>query len=321
MFIKSITPTVMNMRTIISFCLGVALLLSSCKDRDKSGRPLDTVSSGSIAIAVDESLRPIIDAEVDSFMKIYPNSKIKILYLPEDEAVRAMLDDSARLAIVTRRLTTEETKVLESQKLTPRHIIVANDAVALILNKANLDTLIETEQFNKITTGEIANWNQINKKTKSSSIDVVFDHPSSGIVRLIRDSIAHTQKLPSNFYALEGNEAVIEYVSKKNNAMGLIGVSWISDHDDSTANQFLNSIRVVALSHDSSYYKPYQAYVALKQYPLRREVIIISREARTGLGSGFATFVATDKGQRIILKAGMVPAKMPLRIVEVTNNY
>jgi phosphate transport system substrate-binding protein len=61
--------------------------------------------------------------------------------------------------------------------------------------------------------------------------------------------------------------------------------------------------------------------VALKQYPLRRQVIIISREARTGLGSGFATFVASDKGQRIILKAGMVPAKMPVRIVEVSNNY
>jgi len=320
-FTENIMVNVMKVKTIVSLSFGLIVLLVSCRDKDKSGKPLDTVSSGSITIAIDESLRPIIDAEVDSFMKIYPNAAIKILYLPEDEAIGAMLKDSARLAIVTRKLTAEETEVLATQKLTPRHIIVANDAVALILNKVNLDTLIETEQFNKIATGEIANWNQINKKAKSASIDVVFDHPSSGIVRLIRDSIAHTQKLPSNFYALEGNEAVIDYVSKKPNAMGLIGVSWISDRDDSTANRFLNDIRVVGLSHDSSYYKPYQAYVALKQYPLLRQVIIISREARTGLGSGFATFVANDKGQRIILKAGLVPAKMPVRIVEVTNNY
>jgi phosphate transport system substrate-binding protein len=313
--------TDMKTKIVLGLSLGVLLLAGSCRDKDKSGKPLDTVSSGSITIAVDESLRPIMDAEVDSFTKIYTNAHIKIVYLPEEEAIHAMLKDSARLAIVTRKLTAEETKVLESQKLVPRHITVAHDAVALILNKAKVDTLFETQQFTRIATGEISNWNQINKKLKPESIDVVFDSPKSGIIRLVRDSIARIPKLPSNFYAVEGNQAVIDYVSKKPNAMGLIGVSWISDHDDSTANHFLNTVRVVSFSSDSSYYRPFPAYVALKQYPFLRDVIIISREARTGLGSGFATFVANEKGQRIILKAGMVPAKMPVRIVEVTNNF
>jgi phosphate transport system substrate-binding protein len=30
-------------------------------------------------------------------------------------------------------------------------------------------------------------------------------------------------------------------------------------------------------------------------------------------------FVASDKGQRVVLKAGLVPATMPLRIVEVSQ--
>ena len=311
----------MNIKTIISFVICCVMLLAGCKDRDKTGKVLDTVSSGSITIAVDESLRPIIDSEVDSFTKIYPNAHLKLMYMSEDEAIHAMLNDSARLAIVTRKLTAEENKVLESQKLKAHHIMVATEAVALILNKSNTDSLITEDQFKKITTGEISSWNQINLSKKSSPIDVVFDHPSSGIIRLIKDSIARSAKLPPNFYAVEGNQAVIDYVSKKPTALGLIGVSWVSDHDDSTANRFLNTIRVASLSHDSSYYKPYQAYIALKHYSLRRDVFIISREARTGLGSGFATFVAGDKGQRIILKAGLVPTRMPVRIVEVTNNY
>jgi phosphate transport system substrate-binding protein len=37
-----------------------------------------------------------------------------------------------------------------------------------------------------------------------------------------------------------------------------------------------------------------------------------------GLGSGFLTYVANDKGQRVVLKAGLVPATMPVRIVEIT---
>jgi phosphate transport system substrate-binding protein len=52
---------------------------------------------------------------------------------------------------------------------------------------------------------------------------------------------------------------------------------------------------------------------------LYRTVYIISREARAGLGSGFTAFVAGDKGQRIILKSGLVPATAPIRIVEINN--
>ena len=44
-----------------------------------------------------------------------------------------------------------------------------------------------------------------------------------------------------------------------------------------------------------------------------------SRESFTGLGSGFVSFVAGEKGQRIILKSGLIPATMPIRIIQVNN--
>jgi phosphate transport system substrate-binding protein len=65
------------------------------------------------------------------------------------------------------------------------------------------------------------------------------------------------------------------------------------------------------------YYKPYQAYIALKNYPLTRDVMIINREGRNGLGTGFASFVAGDKGQRMIRLMGLLPATMPVRIIQV----
>jgi phosphate transport system substrate-binding protein len=61
--------------------------------------------------------------------------------------------------------------------------------------------------------------------------------------------------------------------------------------------------------------QPYQAYLALKTYPLRRELFVINREARTGIASGFASFVAGTKGQLIILKSGLLPATGQTRIV------
>jgi phosphate transport system substrate-binding protein len=126
--------------------------------------------------------------------------------------------------------------------------------------------------------------------------------------------------LQKNWFALKGNSAVIDYVSKKPEALGLIDVSWISDRDDSTANKFLDAVRVVRISGDSGSFQPYQAYIAQGRYPLKRDVVMISREAKTGLASGFMSFIAGEKGQRIILKAGLVPATMPVRIVEIDRD-
>jgi phosphate transport system substrate-binding protein len=101
----------------------------------------------------------------------------------------------------------------------------------------------------------------------------------------------------------------------------VIGVNWISDRRDSTSIRFLKKVNVVGISRsdnpasEDDYIQPYQGYLAQGTYPLRREVFIVSREARAGLGTGFASFITGDKGQRIILKSGLVPASMPVRIV------
>ena len=101
--------------------------------------------------------------------------------------------------------------------------------------------------------------------------------------------------------------------------MGLIDVSWICDPDDSVSHKFKQAIKVMAITGDSGSYRPYQAYIAQKQYPLLRDAIMVSREARSGLASGFIAYVASDKGQRVVLKLGLVPATMPIRIVEVNH--
>jgi phosphate transport system substrate-binding protein len=85
----------------------------------------------------------------------------------------------------------------------------------------------------------------------------------------------------------------------------------------------LKKIKVVAVGHKNNptepdtYYQPFQGYLAAGTYPLRRDLYIVSREARAGLGTGFASFVAGDKGQRIFLKSGLVPATMPVRLVNI----
>jgi len=305
------------MRILFSLLI-LALLGISCADRDKKGNLLDQTTYGTITITVDESLRPLIEAEIDTFEATYHDAHLNVIYTSEDEAIQAMLQDSARMAIVTRSLTEEERTYLRNQKIEGKEQLIAKSGIALIVNRANEDTLISVYDFKKILTGT-NNLSELDKKFSSKPVVVVFDHPNSGIIRYLRDSVQQFDSLPAYCYAVNGNPEVIDYVSKNPKAIGLIDVSWISDQDDSTANSFLSSIKVVALSDERDYFQPYQAYIADRSYPLLRDIKILSREARMGLGSGFTAFVASERGQRIVLKSGIVPATMPIRIIQVST--
>jgi phosphate transport system substrate-binding protein len=304
-------------RALIVVLIGV--ILAACT---KSSKPSDSPTSGTITITVDEALKPIIEAEIAVFESIYVNAHIKVIYTSEEEAIALMLKDSARATIVTRKLVPEESEILIKQQYRAREMKVAISAIALIVNNSNVDTTISMGDLKKILSGEIQSWgwNRPQKKGVSTGMEVVFDQPNSGILRHLKDSVLRFDSLQKNWFALKGNSAVIDYVSKKPEALGLIDVSWISDRDDSTANKFLDAVRVVRISGDSGSFQPYQAYIAQGKYPLKRDVVMISREAKTGLASGFMSFIAGEKGQRIILKAGLVPATMPVRIVEIDRD-
>jgi phosphate transport system substrate-binding protein len=303
------------MKTVIKGLI-LAWALAACTSRDKDGNILDTPTSGTITIAADESLKPLIDAEVKAFEGLYRYAHINVVYTSEEDAFNALLVDSARLAIVTRGMVEAEEKVLIDQKIVPQQLMFAKSGVALIANRQASDTTITLTELQGILKGKK---NPPINMSKRGQYEVVFDQPNSGIIRFLRDSVISFDSLPGYCFAVNGNKAVVDYVKAKPNALGLIDVSWISDPDDSTANYFLQSIKVMAVSRNGTFHQPHQAFIAQRQYALLRDAIMISREARAGLASGFMAFVASDKGQRIVLTSGLVPATMPIRIVEVNH--
>jgi phosphate transport system substrate-binding protein len=299
------------------------IIISSCQQGSKT-TDLDTPTSGHITIAADESLAPIIEAEYQVFSSIYKYAVINFIYAPENELFSYIVNDSAQAIIIARPLNQAEEKHFEKIKIFPRPTKIAIDGIAIITHKENTDSSLSYEQLQKIMSGQFQSWKDVNSKSNLGEIQIVFDNAQSGAVRYIREKVINQQALPQNCYALKTNPEVIDYVSKNKNAMGLIGVSWVSDKDDPETLGFLKQINVVGLTNPQDtigepgeFFQPYQAYIALKQYPLIRDIYIISAQGRTGLGTGFAAFVASDKGQRIILKAGIMPATQPVRIVNL----
>jgi phosphate transport system substrate-binding protein len=303
------------MKVVNNILIITLLTFAMCSDREKSGEKLDTPTTGSIKIAADESLRPLVEGEVDTFNGLYPRAEIKVDYYSEAEVFDAFMKDSARLIVVSRHLTPSEKSYFKERQISTTEVDVAVSGIALIVNKQNQDTLISVKQLISLLKGEISSWKELGSKRKDG-IEIVFDNPSSGMIRYLKDSLARTEKLPANCFAVQNNQAVVDHVSKNLNAMGLIGLEWISDKDDTTATGFLKKVRVMGVSDDSTHFQPYQAYIALKHYPLTRTITVINNAARTGLNAGFSRFFQSEQGQRIVLKAGLVPKTMPLRIVQ-----
>jgi phosphate transport system substrate-binding protein len=305
--------------------VGLFPFFSGCKSGPEKPTFTDTPTAGEITIVCDESYQPLISVESDTFHSIYQRAKVHVKYLPEGEAFKELVNnDSVRLIISSRDLNQSEKDYFNGRKIIPRLTKVAIDAVALVINTENTDSLLRFGQLESIVNGNFTSWKQVNGQSELDSIVLVFDKSGSANARYLQQTFKLDKSaLPINWFAANSNADVADYVSRNKNAIGVISVNWISDRDDPMTDQFLSKIRVVELSPpDTSkfaaeYFKPYQAYIALRQYPLTRDVYIISREGRNGLGTGFAAFVAGDQGQRIIRLMGMLPATMPVRLIQV----
>jgi phosphate transport system substrate-binding protein len=152
----------------------------------------------------------------------------------------------------------------------------------------------------------------------------MFDNPHSGTARFLTDSVCGGESLSDGARSRMHHAEVVDFVAQTPEALGIIGVNWVSNERDTIYRGFLNKVRIMAVSRDAvatvdNSFQPYQAYLATEQYPLRRDVYVLLTDPRHGLAAGFTSFLASDRGQRIILKAGILPATQPLRIIQIVN--
>lgn len=312
-----------NIAIALLFSTIVVLLQSCGGSSQKSG---DTPTSGSATIYVDQTFQPIISQVIEVFEGIYSKAKLAPHYVSETDALNALLKDSTHIIVTSRKLTAKEVDYFKSKSLFPRISRIATDGIALIINRQNKDSLITVDQIRRMLVGDIDSWSQIGGSSNLGKLKIIFDNQNSSTVRYLLDSLCRGDRLSPQVSALTKNEDVVEYVSKTPNSIGIIGVSWISNKKDSTCMSFLDKIRVMAVSYASkatpnNSYQPYQAYLATKDYPLTRDIYTITTDPSSGLPTGFASFISGEKGQRIILRAGVFPATQPVRVIQVNNDF
>ncbi|MEO8886639.1 MAG: substrate-binding domain-containing protein [Mucilaginibacter sp.] len=305
----------MNKIKVIFFVVSALIILQSCKQKPATVVHQDSITTGEATFTADESCQPIVDEEKYVFSQLNDKAKVKILYRSETDALRLLLNDSVRLAILTRDLNADELKLLNSRNLPPDVHRFAIDAIALIVNKASNDTLTSVGQIKKMLNGQ----------TKTN-VNIVFDNGNSSLVRYLKEFSSNANFKLKNIFALKNNKEVIKYVSEHPEALGITGFSWLNDPDNDYKDA-VNNVKIVSVKDETSktapnqYFKPSQSTLALKQYPLIRGLYVINCTGKWGLGTGFAYFLINEQGQRVILRSGILPDSIPEREINIKNTF
>lgn len=282
----------------------VVFLFANCNNDIKKSNRDDTPLKGTIHISVDESFKPVIEGQIKMYELSFPGTQIIAEYKPEADCLKDFFRDSInRMVIVTRGLTDIEDKyMLDSLYYLPGWDKIASDAIAIIVNAKSNDTLFSISRLQEQLTGKI-NRHQT----------IVFDGlNATSTVRYISDSILRGKNFDTSVVkAAKSSQEVIDYVSGNENAIGLVGISWIGNPEDTAQVNMLKKVKIsyvqCSLCNDSPYVKPMQTSIMTRRYPLVRGLYYIIKENYVGLGTGFINFMKYERGQLIFRRAYLGP--------------
>ncbi|MDI1318115.1 substrate-binding domain-containing protein [Flavobacterium sp.] len=293
-------------KTFIGFILITLIFVFSCQNKNEI---MDTIIAGKATVYVDESVLPIIEDQEAVFETEY-TAKLLLVSKSEKEIVNSLLSDTARIAILSRPLSEKELEVFQSKKIRPRTTPFATDAVAFIKRKTAKDTLIALQDVIDFLKG----------KSIPTIKGLVFDNPNSSTVRYINEVSGVLVTNQKNVFSLKTNEEVIKYVAEHEGMIGIIGMNWIFQ-PPLDLQPFVDKVNVLAVKgvDQQQYFFPTQDNLALGKYPLARDLYIVNCQGYSGLGMGFGSFITGERGQRIVLKSGLLPVRTPGRKIIIRN--
>jgi phosphate transport system substrate-binding protein len=314
------SPIKMTNRFTIPCLISSLLILFNACTNEQSNPP-ESILSGKIYISADESFQPITDAEMATYNAIYEKATILCNYKTESEVVKDLLLDSVELIVIGRDLDAAERSYFYKKEIPVQSYKLGTDAIALVVNDTHPDSLITYEMLSAILNGRLRSWKKLNPALPDSTIHIVIDRGNSSNLH----SMNHLFNIhfPSiSIMAAGSNRKVLDFVRINKTAIGLVGASWINDLDDPEVRASLKGLKVLSvLKKDSSNvyreYSPFQSYLGKYGYPLSRDIYMISQNKNKGPGIGFVSFALSERGQRIVLKSGLLPAKMPGRELEI----
>ncbi|MBI1806117.1 MAG: substrate-binding domain-containing protein [Ignavibacteria bacterium] len=278
----------------------------------------ETPTKGHVTVVVSESVSPVIKQEQEKFEELYQQAHVELQVATSREAVARLFNDSILVIVSARPLNNEEREVQKRVHLTIGEYKIAIDAIAVIVNEKNPVTRLRTTQLDSIFSGSAKSWKNVGGP--STPIEVCLPSRNSANYEIVGTKILHGGNFTSPTGVVKTSLEMLDFVSEHPGSIGMVGLNWLSEKRDNVkVLEIADPYAPDSLGTRGQYFGPHQAHVYRGYYPLTREVYIYSRADQYGVAAGFITFITSAPGQKIILNSGLVPATMPVRLVQLTN--
>ncbi|MGC8595065.1 MAG: PstS family phosphate ABC transporter substrate-binding protein [Candidatus Kryptoniota bacterium] len=312
-------------KVLLLLALAFVVLIGSCKSR----KPEPSPTEGTATIYCAESVEPVVKQIAQQYMELYTKAHLTIVPVTTREAIAKLLNNETKVIVASRPFNAEELGVMKKYNISVDSFKVAYDGIAVIVNGINPIQKLTVQQLKDIYAGKTTEWAQIGDKFYGRIIPAL-ESVNSGTVEFFNDRVMAGTKF-GEVYPCTTMSRVYDFVKKNDHAIGFVSANWIFASLGNEGKQGKEPKAIALAETDSacmkyidpnsfgSYYLPYQAHIYRRYYPLTRAIYMYSRDFDYGLGAGFTTFTASAAGQKIFLNSGLVPATMPVRLVQLND--
>ncbi len=283
------------------------LVAAACTGPAPDPRRDDVPTRGEVAVLADSDFRLVMDGQLLAFTNTYQQAAVEVRYASGAAVLQDLMNDTIRVAFTTCLPGAEQQAYFRTRNLFPDHVPILTDGIAVVRAPGSTDT-ISVGMIKARLKGDVPG-------------RVLFDGAASGMVRTLADSLfGGDATAMRNAAAVENVDSLVRRLAADPALLGLLSFAHISDLDDPRCVQLRSMVtlcKVMAGGGDPVALN--QSTLADGSYPLRRTLYAVVTEGKTGLGTGFVSFVAGHKGQRAILKTGLAPIRVPAREVEIVH--
>ena len=294
--------------TLLSICFLLVVVAGGCK------KQTETATTGYCLLLAADPYVPLIQHEVEQFLSLYPQVKMDVHGTSTREAVVLLLNDSVHTIVIDRQFNEEEKQVAQQASIRFVENKIAEDGIAIIVNKQNPISNISTESVQQIVTKTAAEWTRIAGSHLSGSIDVVLTGRNSGMYELLQNKFFPGSMSLDPNAIMNSQREVIQYVSEHQKSIGFVAASLLSN--DSVKVKML-PVLIKSPGGKETEYLPMQQEIHESLYPFHYSLYLYNTESKAAVGVGFSALVLSNVGQKIFQRSGLVPVSIPYRTIQL----
>lgn len=251
-----------------------------------------------ITLKGSDTVLPLGQKEAEEFMQKDSTASITVVGGGSGVGITALVDGTTDIAMSSRDLKTEEKLKFSEAKKEMVEMIIAYDALSVVVNPENKVSQLTREQLEKIFTGEITNWKDVGGANEK--IVAYSRESSSGTYEFFKEHVLSKKNYATTVLSMPATGAIVQSVSQTKGAIGYVGLAYET-----------KEVKQLAVSYDGgkTFVAPSVAAAKDKSYPISRPLYYIYDKTNELKVKSFVDYALSDEGQRIVAEIGYVPVK------------